>query len=194
MSLQTIILAAGASRRMGSPKALLKIGGRTFLEVPIARHRNLNLPVWVVSSEPVYRRLSHLATPGVRHLLNPHPERGPLSSIRIALDRIGSSSGFLLQPVDHPLVSSQTLAALAECHSGEPSKILIPAFKGRKGHPVVFPAGLYNQLREGPLEQGARWVVQNNISSVRLIDVDDDAILANLNTADDLANWGLKKT
>lgn len=182
----TVILAAGASSRMGSPKALLKLGDESFLGHLMKVHRSLELPICVVLGEDRAKIQQTVDLDGVTVLVNEAAGAGPLSSIHLALHCGGDFEGLLVHPVDHPLVRGRTLQALIETHADRPEGILLPRFQGRNGHPVLFPRRFFEDLLAAPLEVGARWVVHRHSRAVRPVDVDDPAVLWNINTREDL--------
>jgi molybdenum cofactor cytidylyltransferase len=185
--ISAIVLAAGMSERMGSPKPLLEIGGRTFIESVCGR-------IWEAGAGEVVVVL------GARHELveekvdfprekvavNDDYLLGQLSSLKVGMEMLdGSSSHFLLALVDHPLVKTTTYRKLMRECGTHGDSIVIPVFRGRRGHPVVFPRPLYLQLLEAPLAIGARYVVQRNLDRIVEIDVDDGGILADIDTRED---------
>ncbi|HUV14570.1 MAG TPA: nucleotidyltransferase family protein, partial [Acidobacteriota bacterium] len=175
----SVILAAGDSTRMGFPKALLPLGHGTFLSTILSRHKRAGLDALVIlgSDHSQIRRQTDGGS--FRSLHNPSPEQGPLSSLKIALLHIHRASALIVHPVDHPMVSKETLESLASEHLRNRDCIILPRYLGRKGHPVLFPSRFYSDLRNAPLSEGARCVVRNNRSSVLFVDVNDPGILVN---------------
>ena len=187
--LASVILAAGYSSRMGHAKALLQVSPtEASWQRILTQHLNCGLkPLLVVSS-----KLSIYLKPFVSDtvlLVNPQPEKGTLSSLKLALNKFKSASGVLIHPVDHPLVSDSTLLRLRSLHQSHPQRILIPTSKGEKGHPVVFGVPFIPKLLAAPLDEGARFVVRSSPSAVHLVEVEDKDILANLNSPEDLLHW-----
>lgn len=181
----SIILAAGESSRMGSPKALLKIRNRVFLERILDTYASVGISRFVVlgiHSTSIERQID-LSSATV--LKNPNPSRGPLSSLLIALEEISDEAAFILHPVDHPLVSIETIKRLINGHRSVPDCILIPNYRGQRGHPVLIPAKYYPDLRSAPLGEGARWVVRANRAANHFVPVDDPAVLVNIDTKAD---------
>ena len=181
-SVVSVILAAGFSRRMGSPKPLLELRGKSFLRTIIDRHKLSSLPVCVVLGQHNLHVAERVDLSDTTVLVNPDPSRGALSSLIIALDYLGESEGLLIHPVDHPLVLADTIKCLVQHHRRLPASILLPSVHGRKGHPVLFPQRFFFDLRRAPLDQGARWVVHQNLASTFLVPVEDSGILVNVNT------------
>ena len=184
-----IILAAGASSRMGTPKQLLKWGKRSFLETIVENYQQASIPFVIVLGHSGKEIRDRLGLPEQWLIWNKYPERGPLSSLQLGLKHFPDREALIVQAVDQPLITSSTLGRLSEANRNRPDCILLPCFQGRKGHPVVFPKRFYRELRRAPLSEGARWVVRRNRASVLWIPVNDPGIHANLNRAEDLKRW-----
>ncbi|MCE1246948.1 MAG: nucleotidyltransferase family protein [Firmicutes bacterium] len=192
-----VILTAGESRRMGFPKALLEAGeGRKFIE-------NIFLSLSGIVPEPSEiiavlgfhreRILSEAEIPeSCRIVFNPDPERGQLSSLIEALKYIKSekrvTAGIMMCLVDHPFVDVSTFQKIAETAAENPGMVVIPKYSGRKGHPVFFPSEIFEDLLESPLEEGARHAVNKNRDRLIVVDVDDPAILKDVDTPSDYRN------
>lgn len=182
-----VVLAAGFSSRMGAAKALLSWKGEPFLASILKQYRSCGISAVVVLGEEASQIAEKVNLGGARVLVNPRPQEGPISSLRCALQEIGDSRGLLLHPVDHPAVTAQTLRTLTAAHLRRPDLILLPSYRGRHGHPVLFPAKFYPELRRAPLEAGARWVVHGQRAHTQRIPVADPGILRNINTREDYA-------
>lgn len=179
---ESVILAAGDSRRMGFPKALLPLEGGTFLSTILTRHRSVGLNPLVVLGKDSDRIRRRAAARTFQSVKNPCPEEGPLSSLRIALRGLQHRSAVLVHPVDHPLVSPNTLRSLISEHWNNRECIIIPRHCGKGGHPVLFPFRFYGELKEAPLSEGARYVVRGNRTALLYLDLDDPGILTNIDT------------
>ena len=178
-----VILAAGSSRRMGRPKPLLGIEGDIFINRILSNLSAAGLTrILIVLGEhagDVRSALGGKIKAGI--VINPSPERGQLSSIQMALDQLDrSTTGILLVLVDHPLVRSETYRKILETAGEDPDLIIIPNFNGRNGHPVYFGKRFFGELKNAPLDQGARYVVNKYRSEVIAVPVDDDGILKDI--------------
>jgi len=179
-----VILAAGASSRMGEDKALLRWGERSFLEHLMAALKTAGAePLRVVlgaNAEEVQRRVRF----GVGEVIvNRDWERGMLSSLLAGLDslRVGSVDAVVLCLVDHPCVSSRVIRALIERHHATGKLIVQPTYQGRRGHPVLFAASLFEELRASPADVGARHVVYQHAAEVLEVPTDEEGIVLNVN-------------
>lgn len=179
-----MVPACGLSTRMGSAKALLDAGGQSFLtRVVSALAEGGCVPVVVVVREAAGAVAREAEAAGAVAAANPDPGEGPISSIRLALAGWGGGmDGCAVCPVDHPLVTSATVRALATCF-GEPSTdIVIPTWRGRRGHPAIFHRRVFPELLDPALPEGARTVVRRRPSRVRECAVDDAGVVADIDT------------
>ncbi len=181
-----VILAAGASSRMGSPKALLDYRGETFL----------NRLVRVLGKEcnPVIAVLGYHAdairaqTAGnVRFVVNPDPERGQLSSLQTGLAAVPDNvEGFLFTPVDSPALRETTLQQLVvKFQNKKPqTQFVIPRYEGQRGHPVFAAPSLLAEFLALPLTAQAKDIVHACVPRTEYVDVDDPGILADIDDRD----------
>lgn len=187
--LAAVILAAGESRRMGTPKALLPYRGQTFLDhlVQVTRHpRVAELRVVVGANAALIRGMSQVEP--ASFVVNPDWEKGQLSSIQAAIRSLppDDSDGILLCLVDHPLISAELVGTLIDRFYSSGKFVVLPTYKGRRGHPVIFSAALYDELLAAPLELGARAVVWAHASEVLEIPTEEDGVVLNLNDPETL--------
>lgn len=175
MSYAGIILAAGESSRMGSPKALLEFRGETFLDRLIRCFLEHCSPVIVVlGHEPEIIR-SGVRSPGnAEFVLNAQYQFGQLSSLQCGLRAIpAGADGVIFTPVDHPNIEPATLSRLIESRA----PVVIPQYVGRHGHPVLFSRALVPELLALAPDDEARTVLHRHASETRYIDVPDAGIL-----------------
>jgi molybdenum cofactor cytidylyltransferase len=182
--LAAAILAAGESKRMGQPKALVPFQGSTFVEHLIAATRHARVGITRVvlgaGAEGIRARLK-LDPSWV--VVNADWPNGQLSSIHAALRSLpaGATEGILICPVDHPLVSAHLVTALITAFEAGGKMIVLPRFRGRRGHPVIFRSTLYEELLAAPPEVGARQVVWNHAGEVMEVETEEEGVILNLN-------------
>ena len=180
-----IILAAGASRRMGSPKALLDLHGETFLDRLLRIFARFCDPLIVVAGVHAEEISAHLQLKSSRALLviNPDPDRGQLSSLQTALARVpATATGFLFIPVDCPTVEESTVAALIAEFRRQRTPFVIPKFDGKRGHPVCAAASTIAEFLALPPTAETRAIVNLHKDEIAYLDVDDPGILADIDT------------
>ncbi|UCE06533.1 MAG: nucleotidyltransferase family protein [bacterium] len=182
----SIILAGGLGERLKAvgSKPFLLYKDKSFLQIAVDNVKLIRLnSLVIVTNDLFFNDIKQLNFPA-KILINPHPEQGMLSSILIGLKEIKSSccSGFFLCAVDYPLVQQKTYHKLLLAHQSLPDQIIKPIFKGKKGHPIVFPRNLFHALQKAPLDQGARFVTRQYSHLTTTVEVSDPGILININT------------
>jgi len=187
--LAAVILSGGASRRMGSPKALLPFQGRPFLEhlLDVTKHPKIGVRRVVLGAHvgPITNAVSLKPEEVV---VNPDWEKGQLSSIKAALRSLPvGTDGMLLCLIDHPLISSALVNGLVELFSATRAPIVLPVFEGRRGHPVIFSSALYEELANAPVDLGARSVVWAHKDEVHQYLTPEEGCVVNLNDPDTYA-------
>jgi molybdenum cofactor cytidylyltransferase len=205
--LAAVILSGGSSSRMGSPKALLAYQGRPFLEhlLEVTVHPKIGVRRIVLGAhaEPIAKNISLAADEIV---INDDWEKGQLSSIQAAIrslpaaglpardssDIKGGSAhatdGLLLCLIDHPLISADLVSQLIEQFytNARASCIVLPVYRTRRGHPVIFPSSLYGELLNAPADKGARAVVWAHAAQVIEMPTSEEGCILNLNDPETL--------
>ena len=92
----------------------------------------------------------------------------------------------LLCLVDHPLITSRLIGSLIEQFDSSGKAIVIPTYKGKQGHPVIFRSTLYGDLLGAPLNLGARAVVWSHAADVLEVPTDEEGVVLNLNDPETL--------
>lgn len=180
-----IVLAAGASRRMGSPKALLR------------GHAGIPLAVWqaallraggchsvVVVLGAGIERIRNGLPGGLATVENPRWAQGRASSLQAGLGAFPEADGWLFLPVDAVGVKVETIRALLTAAEEDARAIWRPVHRGEKGHLLWIPQGMRRELMQlPPAARVDEWVRP----LARPLEVDDSAILRNVNTPEEWA-------
>lgn len=207
-----VILSAGESRRMGQPKALLPFPEffrnatgesedspaaqtetasaqpKTFLchLIEVTRHPRAGILRVVVGAHATEIR-AQAKLDADELVVNEEWRRGQLSSLQAAIHSLpaGETDGMLVCLVDHPLISALLISTLLETFERDKNKIVIPTYRGKRGHPVIFPSALYAELlglrEDAPENIGARAVVRAHAADVVEIPVNEEGVIINLN-------------
>lgn len=183
MTRAAVIVAAGAGRRLGGvAKALLPIGGRTYLSAiaATARAAGLGDAVVVVGAPFGDEVAGHARALGLRVQVNPDPSRGMASSIALGFAALDDASeAAWLWPVDHPAVRVDTLARLVAALDGH--ALAQPRYGGAGGHPPLIRRAVWPALAACDLApDGARGVLRA-VDRV-VVEVDDPGVVHDVDT------------
>jgi CTP:molybdopterin cytidylyltransferase MocA len=195
--LPAVILAAGDSTRMGFPKALLLTpAGRPFVASIADTFAAAGITDIVVVTGRDHDRiadaLAHERLPvSPRVVRNPDPSRGQLSSLLLGIESVPANApAAVVTLVDVPLVTAETVRLVISEWQRTNAPIVRPAIGERHGHPVVFDRCLFNELRNAPLDAGAKAVVRAHADDIVNVAVTDAGCLIDVDTPRDYEALG----
>jgi molybdenum cofactor cytidylyltransferase len=175
-----LILAAGESSRMGTDKATLAYGGRTFLEATVQTLREAEIERIVVvlghHAEEIQR---HVKIEAAQVVINPDYRSGQTSSLQAGLRSLLADDleAILLCLVDHPAVSRGTVSRLVTAFRQSGAPVVIPTYQGRRGHPVLIGREVFDGLLELACDAGADSVVRKYRPTTRFVEVEDEGVV-----------------
>jgi CTP:molybdopterin cytidylyltransferase MocA len=194
MTIDGIILAAGQSRRMGRPKpALTTSAGESFLERAARTLRGAEcrrvLVVVAASAEAGSTAAeAATATPELEIVVNPDAASEQIDSLRLALQHLDESTdAVLVLPVDLPLLSRESAAAVVASFRARAAPVVVPAHGGMTGHPILLARTLFDEIVHGTWQAGVRSILLAHEHDVRTVNVDDPGILIDIDTPADYA-------
>ncbi len=177
-----VIPCSGSSTRMGTPKALLDAGGRTFIERVIHTHRAGGCTRVLVALPTLDGPIAAKALEaGAQVVKNPSPEDGPIGSLRASLRVLDETvEGISFCPVDHPLIHEDTVQELIDVFRQTQAALVVPTFNGKRGHPVLFRRMLFEELLNDALPEGARTVVHRHLDETASVPLDDEGTVIDI--------------
>jgi CTP:molybdopterin cytidylyltransferase MocA len=165
VEIHAIILAAGAGVRIGTPKALLRVGTKTFLSrvVETFTRPGVARVIAVLGHEGARVREDAGLPRELSLVVNPRPEQGMLSSVWIGLEtaEAAGAEAVLLHPVDHPLIDARAVDRVVVALE-QGARIVVAAHEGRRGHPAGFAQSVFADLRAADPARGARAVLADH--------------------------------
>lgn len=189
-----IVLAGGESTRMGRSKALLPDGeGRLFLTRLLCTMANAGFAhVTVVTGRTHADVVAAAASDMPRGLTvtfarNPDPSRGQLSSLLVGLDAAAKPEvrAALVTLVDVPFVAASTVRAVVGAYETTRASIVRPARGEQHGHPVIFDASLFVELRHADPAGGAKTVVHAHAAEIVHVESQDEGAFVDIDTREE---------
>jgi molybdenum cofactor cytidylyltransferase len=174
MRVGAVILAAGSSSRMGSPKQTLQFRGKSLLRRAALAALGARLdPVIVVTG--AYAELSRreLDELDVREVLNTLWETGMASSIRAGIEELLSldpdAEAAVLMLCDQPHVSAEVISGLIEAHRATARPIVASTYGGSFGVPALFSRTLFDELTRLEGTSGAKESIKRHASEAHFL-------------------------
>ncbi|MGH7846410.1 MAG: nucleotidyltransferase family protein [Candidatus Binatia bacterium] len=190
-----VILSAGDSSRMGKPKALLPVGTETFVERIVAAFRKTGVEkILIVLGRHVAEIRPKIAQLSVQTVVNENYNRGQLSSLQTAIRALEGEDveAILVHLVDHPFVNPGLVDQMIQNFRASNALIVLPRYKDRRGHPVLFSSKLFPELLEASLEVGAKEVVRAHRSQTLEIETTEEGVTIDIDTPDEY-RWHVEK-
>ena len=159
-----ICLAAGASSRMGSPKALVSLAGRTAVwrALTALREGGCDPVVLVLGASADEVRAAGNIPEGIRVVVHDGWATGRSGSLKAGVAACHGAPAFVILPVDHLLVAAADVAALVRAWRQDRPPLVRPLRDGRGGHPVLFDAALTESLLSLGDDEPLRHVVADH--------------------------------
>ena len=170
--IDAIVLTAGASKRLGEPKALVDIHGESLIQILIRKLKGKKLRIIIVTRVELFNEMEKL---GEKVVINTHPESGRTGSIQCGIKEL-ESDRCLIVPVDRPGFSNATIEKLINLE-----KTSCPSKNGKGGHPVI----LSKEDCEKILSSNPSTPLRDIINPVK-IEVDDEFLHLNIDSPNDL--------
>jgi molybdenum cofactor cytidylyltransferase len=188
--ISAIILAAGASSRMGQAKQLLPLGNSTVLAQTLAHARAAGVSEVVLvlgsSAEPIRDQLSPSLLAGVKVVVNQSYEKGMASSLRAGLSALDpQSAAALIILGDQPFTPPQTLDQIIQAYRDSGAPIVIPTWQGTRGNPVLLDRSVFPEALALEGDVGCRALFWKHLEGIVNVEVEDRGVLLDIDDRED---------
>jgi molybdenum cofactor cytidylyltransferase len=185
-----IILSAGESKRMGTPKQLLP-WRKTFILQQVIENTQasrLGMILLVLGSHADEIAGKIKISSKTRIVINRDFKEGMSSSVKCGVNNAPEAAeAFMLLLGDQPSIDPDIINKLIDCYQTDKHGIIIPVYDGRRGHPVVFDVK-YKQELLAIGDGGAKVVVDNHVRDILEVHVVSPEVLTDIDTPQDYQN------
>jgi molybdenum cofactor cytidylyltransferase len=184
-----VILAAGASSRMGRDKALLPWRDGTFLSTAIRALQPLTELIIVVAGANA-QNLEPITNANAAFMaINPNPQLGQFSSLQAGLQDVlnRGRDAAIVTLVDRPPAEVETIEQIKSSFLSSDEQVwtVVPEYRGKHGHPFVIGREMIEAFLRAPIGSSAREVEHANQTHIRYVPVSDPLVTANVDTPED---------
>jgi molybdenum cofactor cytidylyltransferase len=184
LRISAILLGAGESKRMGVDKLSLPWGRKTMLERcfdALLKSEVHELVVVLSVRNQAVRNL--LQGRRARFVVNPYSKTGMSGSIRRGLLKIRPDChGILIALGDQPLLKTRTINALIRAFNQGKRGIIVPSYRGTRGHPVIFHRRFKRELSNLKGDVGGRFIVESHPEDVRVVPVKSVGVIKDVDS------------
>jgi molybdenum cofactor cytidylyltransferase len=187
-----IILCTVASSNKGTRTRLPQLEEKTFLRHIMALFQSARITdVVIVVDEEVRKKRSDLSEIGSKIALSAPPKPGELSSICVGIDNISESDvhGVMICPVDHPLITQKLLVDLLQNFWHSKKKIIVPAYHGTYGYPVIFGMEFYDVLKTASPEDGVFDIIQKYKNEKHVVNTDENGAILTISSLEEYKKY-----
>ncbi len=185
--ISAIVLAAGESTRMGFPKLLLQVEGKSLLQHVIdnALQSKAGEVIAVLGAEATKLR-RELEQRQVQIIENASYKEGLSTSLKVGLQAVSPQAQAVLVLLgDQPLVSHDIIDALIDKYEASGSIMVAPVYSGRRGNPVLFDSSLIPELISVTGDKGGREIIEKHLDQLATIDFESTIIGSDIDSWDD---------
>jgi len=191
--ISAIVLAAGESKRMGQNKLLLPWEGKTILECVLDALLTSRVDeVILVLGHEAKRIREKVPAQKIKIVINSDYKKGMSTSIRQGLRALNDKvKAFLIVLGDQPGISKEVYGRLIEAfQQARPKKnIILPTYKGRRGHPVLFSVKYLKEATHLKGDVGCRQILADHPDDILAVEMDTDAILDDIDTPEEYEEY-----
>ncbi len=185
-----IVLAAGESRRMGSPKMLLPYDGLTIIERVIKNVMAANIEKVIIVLGAEKEKIEKITgNYNVIHCYNDNYISGMLSSVKCGFASLPEDfRAALILPGDQPMIVSHEINRVIEAYKASGRGIVMPLYKGKRGHPLIVDRKYRGEVMLLPEIEGLRALAVKHADDIFEAETDDPSVLRDIDTREDYLN------
>ena len=186
--ISAILLAAGESKRMGRPKLLLTWGECSIIEKSVdtllASKINELIVVLGYQARAVLKRLRARR---LKAVINRQYRMGMSTSLRRGLGQVSSKSeAILIALADQPFIETDLINHLIDIYRGNPHGIVLPSYRGKRGHPVILSRSRYQEEIKNPTgDMGCKPILNRHPEDILEVEVESEGVVADINSWDE---------
>jgi molybdenum cofactor cytidylyltransferase len=182
-----IILAAGASSRMGQPKLLLPFGDKCIIESVLenvtASGIDKSLVILGADQNQIKKRIQNHS---IDIILNPRFSQGMLSSVICGFESLPNSARAAVVVLgDQPSITSRTINTLLEQYQKTRKGIILPVYKGRRGHPILIDTKYKKIIKNLNPNIGLRELIHNHPQDILEVQIKHRSVVQDIDTPND---------
>ena len=186
--ISAIILAAGASKRMGQPKMLLPWGTLTVIEHVITTFLNAGVEEVLVVTGGAREQVEKVtAQYSIRRIYNKDYTKGEmLSSLQLGLMAMSTQAQAALVGLgDQPQIQERSVRLVCDAYRESKPRLVVPSFQMRRGHPWLVARPLWDELLQLKPQESPRDFLNRHAGEIHYVEVDTPSVLADLDTPED---------
>ena len=187
LKISAILLGAGESKRMRKDKLSLPWGKKTILEHCLQTLLRSRVKEVVIVLNDQTKEINHrLGKKKIKVVVNPDYKKGMSTSIRCGLKALDpNSDGILIALGDQPFLKTRTINAIVGAFGRGEGKIIVPSFKGRRGHPVIFHRKYEEELLRLRGDAGGKTIIMKHPEDVHIIQVKSEGVIRDIDIWED---------
>jgi molybdenum cofactor cytidylyltransferase len=188
LMISAILLAAGESKRMGRPKLLLTWGDCTIIEKSVDTLLASKIDeLIVVLGYQAQAALKRLRARRLKAIINRQYRMGMSTSIQRGLGQVSSKSeAILIALADQPFIETDLINYLIDIYRGNPHRIVLPSYAGKRGHPVIFNRSRYQEeMNNLTGDIGCKPILDRHPEDILEVEVESEGVLADIDSWDE---------
>ena len=192
--ISAILLAAGESKRMGRTKLLLKWDQRTIIEKSVDTLLASKIDeLIVVLGHQAQAVLRKLGARRLKAVINHQYRMGMSTSIRRGLGEVGpKSEAILIALADQPFVETDLIDHLIDIYRQNPHGIVLPSYKGERGHPVILDRFRYQEeMRNLMGDVGCKPILNRHPEDILEVEVKSEGVIADIDSWEEYITRGI---